>query len=447
MQLLCCIEEALCFLDIFLNKKIIIWVFMSMRQEGKRMATRITHVQEGSVAYNLGLRENDQLISIAGEPIIDQIDYQALTAESRFDMLVEHSNGRQELMHVIKQDWEPLGLTLDQTIVSSPRHCTNHCVFCFIDQMPTGMRKTLYVRDDDWRLSLMMGNYITMTNMSDDEFDRIIRRRVSPLYISVHATDSDTRCRMMRNPAASQLLPRLHQLKSAGLRFHCQIVLCPGWNDGIILDKTLIDLSEFFPAACSVAVVPVGLTKFRERLPHLECFSASGAAAVLDQIEKLQNTFLQTLGTRFVFPSDEFFCISGKPIPDDLYYEDYPQIENGVGMLRQFENDLRYASEDYPVSETPPRHLAIACGTSIAENMRKWCSSFAPEGTVVDIYPIVNHFFGSTVTVTGLITGKDLIEQLQGIQCDQLLLSRTMLRSEGDLFLDDVSINDVQNAL
>lgn len=280
------------------------------------MATEIVHVAPGSVADRLGLRAGDELQSIAGEPVIDQIDYQALTSRSRFDLVFRRGD-EQRTLHVRKSDWEPLGITLDQSIVASPRPCANRCVFCFIDQMPPGMRETLYVKDDDWRLSLMMGSYITMTNMTEAEFSRVIRRHVSPLYISVHATDPDVRTRMLRNPHAAQLMDRLLRLKEAGIRFHCQVVLCPGWNDGAVLARTLSDLSGLWPAARSVALVPVGLTKFRDGLEPLTPYDRDTAAQLLDTVEPFRLASLREHGTRFAFPSDEFYCLSGRDVPPD----------------------------------------------------------------------------------------------------------------------------------
>jgi len=411
------------------------------------MATAITHVQPGSIAQRLGLKEGDQLVSIAGEPIIDQIDYQALTANRRFDMVIRRTDGREETLHVRKQDWEPLGVTLDQTIVSSPRPCKNHCIFCFIDQMPPGMRKTLYVKDDDWRLSLMMGNYITMTNIDDQELDRIIRRKVSPLFISVHATDPALRVKMLRNPHAGEIMDRMRLLKEHGIRFHCQVVLCPGWNDGEQLLRTLRDLETLRPAIQSVALVPIGLTKFRENLPFIKPYDREMAAELLRQVAPLQKEYLDEMGTRFVFPSDEFYCLSGQPLPEDEEYEDYPQIENGVGMLRMFETDLQYAAEDYPVEETAPRRLCIATGTSIAPFLQRLADKYAPKGTTVEVRPIVNRFFGESVTVAGLITGGDLVEQCRDVNADEILIVRSMIRAEGDLFLDDMSVEAVRKAL
>ncbi|MBQ7848340.1 MAG: DUF512 domain-containing protein [Clostridia bacterium] len=411
------------------------------------MPTAITHVQPGSIAERLGLLEGDLLETIAGEPIIDQIDYQALTAQEKFDMVVTRADGTSRVVHVRKDDWEPLGLTLDQTIISNPRPCRNHCIFCFIDQMPPGMRKTLYVKDDDWRLSLMMGNYITMTNIDDAELDRIIRRRVSPLYISVHVTDPDMRVKMLRNPKAAEIMDRLRLLKDSGIRFHCQVVLCPGWNDGGLMMKTIEDLASLAPAAQSVALVPIGLTKHRSGLPCIKPYDAQMATELIETVKPLQERFLKEMDTRFVFPADEFYCLSGLPIPEDHEYEDYPQIENGVGMLRMFETDLQYAAEDYPVEETPPRRLCIATGTSIAPFLQRLCDQYAPKGTTVEVRPIINHFFGETVTVAGLITGGDLVAQCRDVEADEILIVRSMIRAEGDRFLDDMTVEEVRTAL
>lgn len=411
------------------------------------MASIITHVAPDSIAERLGLQEGDAIERIAGEEIIDQIDYQALTAQERFTLEIRRPCGKLEKIQVRKEDWEPLGVTLDQSIISKPRPCHNKCIFCFIDQMPPGMRDTLYVKDDDWRLSLMMGNFVTLTNVSDQEFDRILRRKVSPLYISVHATDPDVRTRMMRNPKAHLIMDRLRTLKEHGIRFHCQVVLCPGWNDGDVLRKTLRDLESLAPAASSVALVPVGLTKYREGLDVVAPFNKETAAALVDMIRPMQKTFLKKLGTRFVFPSDEFYCLSGRPLPEDEEYEDYPQIENGVGMLRLFETDVKWAAEDFPCEVASPKKRVIACGTSVAPFLREIIARYAPEGTQIEVRPILNRFFGESVTVTGLLTGGDLREQLQDAQCDEILICRNTIRNEGDLFLDNTSVDDLRAAL
>ena len=286
-----------------------------------------------------------------------------------------------------------------------------------------------------------------MTNIDDAEFDRIIRRRVSPLFISVQCTDPDMRVKMLRNPNAAQIMDKLRLLKANGIRFHCQIVLCPGWNDGEILMKSIRELAELAPAAQSIALVPIGLTKHRDGLPYIKPYDSQMAAALIESVKPLQEKYLQDMGTRFVFPADEFYCLSGLPIPEDEEYEDYPQIENGVGMLRMFQTDLMYAAEDDPVEETPPRRLCIATGTSIAPFLQQLCNQYAPRGTIVEVRPIINRFFGETVTVAGLITGGDLVEQCRDVVADEILIVRSMIRAEGDIFLDNMTIEEVRKAL
>lgn len=411
------------------------------------MAHLIESVQLGGVARRRGIRAGDSIIAINGEEILDEIDYQALTSgKSKLDLLLQRADGTQETVRIIKAKDVPLGITLADTLVCRPRACKNKCIFCFIDQMPPGMRKTLYVKDDDWRLSLMMGNYITLTNVDDAEFERILKRKASPLFISVHATDMAVRVRMMRNPHACHLMERLTRLRDAGLHFHCQIVLCPGWNDGDVLRKTLTDLTALYPAAQSAALVPVGLTRFRDGLADIKPFTREEAQNVLKIANDFQQAMLEAQGTRFVFPSDEMLLLAGERLPEDDYYENYPQIENGVGLLKKFEESIKAEAEENKTAPTP-RKVLIPCGTSVAPVMRSWIEQYAPKGVLVTVLPIKNHFFGETVTVTGLLTGGDLKEQLQGIEADEILLCRNTLRAEGDLFLDDMPLADLAAAL
>lgn len=410
------------------------------------MAHLIEYAQPHGVAYRRGIRAGDSLIAINGEEIIDEIDYQALISHTKLDLLIRQSDGTEKTVRIIKAKDAPLGLRLADTLACSPRPCKNKCVFCFIDQMPPGMRETLYVKDDDWRLSLMMGNYITLTNVDEKEFQRILRRKASPLYISVHATDPEVRVRMMTNPNARFIMDRLNRLRDAGLHFHCQIVLCPGYNDGAVLEKTLGDLAALYPAAQSAALVPVGLTKFRERLSHVEPFDRKGAKTVLDYAHAFQAQMMAKNGTRFVFPSDEMYLIAGEALPPEEAYEGYPQLENGVGLLRKFENALRDAAASIP-GDAVKRRVLIPCGKSVAPVMRRWAEQYAPKGVSVTVQPIRNTFFGETVTVTGLITGGDLIRQLKDAQADEILLCGNTLRAEGDLFLDDLSLDQVRAAI
>ena len=413
------------------------------------MSVGIVTVTPGSPADRAGILPGERIDSIDGEPVLDEIDYQALTARKSFSVVITGNDGSREI-HIVKKEYEAFGLCLDEREAMKPRHCRNRCIFCFVDQLPQGMRDTLYVKDDDWRLSLMMGNYVTLTNIDDREFERILARKASPLYISVHATDPAVRSRMLSNPNAVSLLPRLNRLKQEGLEFHCQVVLCPGVNDGEILIRTLEDLAALWPAARSVAIVPVGLTSHREGLCPLKGFDSNGAAEVLDLLHGYQDRFLRELGTRFVFPSDEFYCKCGRPLPKDDEYEDYPQIENGVGMLRQLEQECELAAEDLPdPHEVPQQHrkLLIPTGVSAQPFIRALADRYTPAGTEVEVIPVRNRFFGDSITVTGLIVGQDLIHTLEGMEGDEILICDTMLRENTDRFLDDTTLEEVQQRL
>ena len=422
-------------------------MILSLPRKGRiGLEHQIIGVTPHGVAYRRGIRAGDTLLSINGEELIDQIDYEALCQRVRLDLGIRRADGTEETVRIVKARETPLGLEMADTLACKPRTCQNRCIFCFIDQMPPNMRKTLYVKDDDWRLSLMMGNYVTLTNVDEKEFDRIIRRKASPLYISVHTTDPALRCRMMHNKNAGRIMERLQRLKDANLHFHCQIVLCPGYNDGEALKKTLRDLSSLWPAAQSAALVPVGLTRFREGLDKISPFDREGAAAVVEIARAFQRECLQRFGTRFVFPSDEMLLLAGEEMPLEEEYEGYPQIENGVGLLRQFEEELKAAAQENQLAARK-RRLVLPCGVSIAPVMKKWIEAYGPGGVDVQVLPVVNRFFGETITVTGLLTGGDLRCALQAVSADEILLCSNTLRSEGDLFLDDMPLSALRNAL
>ena len=413
------------------------------------LSVRIYAVTPGSPAEKAGIRPDERIVSINGETVIDEIDYQALSAASLLNLRIAGSQQIRDI-HIRKDEWEPLGLCLDETESMQPRHCMNKCIFCFVDQLPSGMRDTLYVKDDDWRLSLMMGNYVTLTNVNDQEFSRILKRKASPLYISVHATDPHVRCAMLHNRHAGMLMDRLQKLKQNGLQFHCQVVLCPGVNDGKVLRKTIEDLASLYPASQSLAIVPVGLTMHRENLTKLTRFDRQLARNLLRMIREYQDRFLSELGTRFVYPSDEFYCICDETVPADEEYEDYPQIENGVGMLRLLESECHNAYSDLceGISELPPpRKILIPTGTSARSFIEELTGKYAPEGTQVSVTAIYNTFFGESITVTGLIVGSDLIAQLRGIDCDMIMICDTMIREGTDRFLDDTTIAEVRESL
>jgi len=400
----------------------------------------------GSIAEKLGIMSGDMLLRINDEEIMDFVDYQALTATKKVAVLVNRS-GKEYYWEIYKDESEPLGITYHDEYSDHPYQCSNRCIFCFMDQMPASLRSTLYIKDDDWRMSLSMGSYITLTNLSDAEFRRVLHRHAGPLYISVHATDPDIRRRIMRNDRAGEIMLRLNQLKDAAIRFHCQIVLCPGLNDGSILTKSLHELTSLFPLAQSVALVPVGLTRYRDSLVKLKPYTCDTAAELINQIALFQNEFLSATGTRFVFAADEFYLLAGYPLPCDEAYEDYPQIENGVGLLKMLEAEIAAAHAMNPTPCLVPGSRAIACGVLVAPFIDYLVRKYAPFCGSVTVFPIINHFFGNSITVTGLITGGDLINQVRSLHVDEVLISASMLRSEGDLFLDGVSIEEARSSL
>ncbi|MBQ8129290.1 MAG: DUF512 domain-containing protein [Clostridia bacterium] len=405
------------------------------------MPQRIVEVSPGSIGEHAGIRGGDTLLRIDGVPVLDLVDYQFLTARSSLTVELVHSDGTRREVLIHKAAGAPLGLVLESSLMSSPKTCANHCIFCFIEQMPPHMRESLYVRDDDWRLSLMAGNFVTLTNLPEAELQRIIDRKASPIYISVHTTDGALRQRMLNHRHADRILDHLKRFSDNGISFHCQIVLCPGINDGEHLDRTLRDLASFSPHALSAALVPVGLTKYRDHLYPLRPYTRSEAQAVIRQAEAFQQIMLSKAGTRFVFPSDEFYQIAGFPIPPDEAYEEYPQYENGVGLLRRLQDEFEAAcSLEAPLQAQRKRRVIVATGTSVAPFMARLLSAHPVEGLCVTVQPIRNRFFGETVTVSGLITGQDLVSQLKGRPADEILITENMLRKGDDVFLDNLSL-------
>lgn len=412
------------------------------------MSQRIVQVQSGSLAARSGIHAGDTLISIGGTPVLDLVDYQFLTARPSLEILLEDGNGTKRTVHIHKRTGDPLGLTLESSLMSHPKTCANHCMFCFIEQMPPGMRESLYVRDDDWRLSLMAGNFVTLTNLPPCEMDRMVERRASPLYISVHTTNGELRKKMLRHIHADRIMEFLKRFADNHMSFHCQVVLCPGINDGTELDRTLQDLASLAPHALTVALVPVGLTRFREHLYPLRPYTAQEAEQIIRQAEAFQEVMLARHKTRFVFPSDEFYQIAGHPLPDVDAYEDFPQFENGVGLLcrlrDEFETALRLCPED---SSARARRVIMATGTSVAPFMEELIEKHPIPGVQVRVHPIINRFFGETVTVSGLITGQDLVSQLLGQEADEILITQSMLREGEDIFLDDMTLEKAQEKL
>lgn len=377
----------------------------------------------------------------------DVLDYMFYAADTSLTLVID-KDGVQREVSIEKDEYDDLGLEFESFLMDKKQSCSNKCVFCFIDQLPPGMRETLYFKDDDARLSFLQGNYVTLTNMTQEDVDRIIEMRLG-INVSVHTTNPELRVKMMHNRFAGQKLDFLWQMARAGIQLNCQIVLCPGLNDGKELERTLTDLGSMLPHLTSVAIVPLGMTKYREGLYPLTPTTKESASDALDIIGRFQQEFLAKHGTRAVFPSDEFFIMAERPIPDAEYYEGYPQYENGVGMLRSLADEFHEALESAE-AEQLPRKVTIPTGRSpyafLAELTREAEAKF--EGLTVQILPIRNDFFGETITVTGLITGQDLIAQLKDLDIgDELLLSSAMIRRDSDVFLDDYTISQVEEAL
>ena len=412
------------------------------------MAAKISNVSSGSIAEELGLKAGDFLISINNHKIADIIDYMYYEAASELDLLVE-IDGEQVLFEIEKECEEPLGLDFENFLLDQQRSCKNKFIFCFIDQLPKGLRKTLYFKDDDARLSFLMGNYITLTNLSEEDIDRIISMRISPINISVHSTEPELRVAMMANPNAAKINEILKRFYDAGIEMNCQIVLCKGVNDGKHLEKSLRDLAALAPYVKSTSVVPVGISCHREGLYPLKSFEKEDAAQVIDIIEKIGTEQRKINSVAGCYASDEFYILAERPIPSEDDYDGYPQIENGVGLMRslQTEFEAALAQEEGDPAE---RSVGIVTGVLAADFMdlllKKVQEKFP--GLKFKVYPIINHFFGEKITVSGLVTGEDILAQLSKENLpERLVLPSVMLRAEQDLFLDSISIDDVRKKL
>ena len=404
----------------------------------------ITAVDPGSLAERAGVRGGWSLTGIDGRNVFDIVDYELFTSAEALTLDLEDEHGEPRSVEIKKEVWEPLGLNFTSGLMSKVRQCANHCVFCFIDQMPRGHRETLYFKDDDWRLSLIMGNYVTLTNVSDAEFRRILERRVAPLYISVHATDGEVRREMMRSRNAEKILERLTALHEHRLSFHCQIVLCPKLNGGKVLEKSLNDLFALRPEARTVAVVPVGLTRHREGLYPLEPMTAAEAREVIAIVEGFAK---EHNAKDFAYCSDEMYLRAGLPLPGYEYYGDFDQIENGVGLFRLFEEGFDYALEEIKPLKRRITFDAVS-GKAISESMAKLLSKLSGHGIDICHHSVENDFFGHSVTVSGLVTAGDIIAQLKGRLCGEgVILPSSMLRERDDVFLDGMRLSELEAEL
>ena len=412
------------------------------------MAVKIFDVNQNSPAARAGVQKGETLLSINTNEIADVLDYRFYQVNRELELEIQSADGNVRKVNVHKGEYEELGLEFETYLIDKQHSCRNKCIFCFIDQLPKGLRKSLYFKDDDSRLSFLFGNYITLTNITEHEIKRIIKMHISPINVSVHTTNPELRCKMMNNRFAGDTLKYLKRFAEAGITLNCQIVACPGINDGDELLRTMKDLEQF--GVAMTAIVPVGLTAYREGLYSLEEYNQATATQTLDLIEKFGDKCKKKYGRRIFFAADEFYLLAKREIPDPDFYEDFAALEDGVGMIAFLTDDVRWALEEYETDSTLSSTVTIACGTGVYEHMKKIMVLINEKFPNITIRTraIKNNFFGGSVNVSGLVTGGDLIEQLKGENLGaRLVIPSSMLRFENDLFLDDVSTDDVEKAL
>lgn len=400
----------------------------------------VAAVYENSIAEEMEITQGDRVLAVDGQPLNDIIDFQYLTAEEEFTLLIEKEDGELWEIEIERSPGEALGLEVQAVSSQGLKLCKNNCVFCFVAQMPEGLRATLYDKDDDYRLSMTQGSFITLSNLEEEEFERILKYHLSPLYISVHAWDAETRVRLMKNPRAGDLARRMKQLADADILIHSQIVLVPGYNDGEVLAQTVRELGNLYPSVQSIAVVPVGLTKYRGHLPDLRSFTSEEANKILEQGHTWQKAFFKLTSRNLVYFSDEFYAVAGLDFPHVQSYDDFPQLENGVGMASKFRDKFESLLKVLPDS-IPSRRVHVITGTSARPFFEKLIQQLEKvRGLSIAVHIIENEFFGSTVTVAGLLTAQDIAHQIKDLQGEVFLIPRVMLKADEEIFLDDRSI-------
>ena len=406
----------------------------------------IKSVTPGSIAEEMEIEAGDYLLEVNGTTIVDIFDYQLLCMDEFIDVVIEKSNGEQWELEIEKDENEELGLEFENGLMDEYRSCCNKCMFCFIDQMPPGMRETLYFKDDDSRLSFLQGNYITLTNMNENDVDRIIRYNLSPINISVHTTNPKLRCKMLNNRFAGDKLKYIDRLNAADVEMNGQVVLCKNVNDKEELERTISDLEKYIPNMRSVSIVPSGLTKFRDGLYPLELFEKEDACAVIDTIEKWQKHFYEKYGIHFIHASDEWYILAEREMPEEERYDGYLQLENGVGMIRSFIEEVK----DYLDSiEGDDRVINVSTisGVLAYDTIKSSCDKINKKfpNVNVHVYKIINDYFGHSITVTGLLTGQDICSQLSGKELgDNLLLPTNTLKADENIFLDDMTLEEFE---
>ena len=412
------------------------------------MAVIVELVEKGSAAWRAGIRAGDTLVSLNGNTIVDVLDYRFYQNNEKIVAEIVTAKGKIKKIKIKKGEYDELGLQFETYLMDEKRSCKNKCIFCFIDQLPKGLRDSLYFKDDDSRLSFLFGNYITLTNITEHEIERIIKMHISPINISVHTTNPELRVKMMTNKNAGKVLEIMHRFNEAGIKMNSQLVLCPGFNDGEELERSLKDLLELENMEC-IAAVPVGLTKFRDGLANLQPFDKTSAAETIDIIDKYGDIALQKYGDRRIYASDEFYLLSGREMPSAEYYGDFLQLENGVGLWALLLSEVKAALEDIATAKTN-RKISIATGVAaypLICSIAKMCEQ-RMSGLSCEVYKIENDFFGKRITVSGLVTATDIINQLGDKDLgEELLIPSSMLRSEGDMFLDSITIDELSSKL
>lgn len=409
----------------------------------------VKEVEEGSIAWELGVEPGDVLLRINDNIIEDVFDYHYYVNDEELVVLIRKPNGEEWELEIEKEYEDDLGITFESGLMDEYRSCRNKCMFCFIDQMPPGMRETLYFKDDDSRLSFLQGNYITLTNMSDHDVERIVQYHLEPINVSIHTTNPELRCKMLHNRFAGDALKKIQTLYEGGITMNGQIVLCKGINDGEELERSIRDMVKWMPNLQSVSVVPVGMTKFREGLYPLEPFQKEDAREVLGIIHKWQDKLYKEYGTHFIHAGDEWYLLAEMDVPEEERYDGYLQLENGVGMMRLLLNEFEEGFQKLHGDEKE-RHASLATGKLAYPFIKRMAERLKEKYPNLDmhVYCIRNEFFGETITVAGLITGQDLKAQLTGQQLgDRLLLPVSMFRNEEDVFLDDMTISQLEEAL
>ncbi len=405
----------------------------------------IDEVVENSSAYRAGVRQGDALVSMNGKPVIDVFDYRYLMYEEKIELVIER-DGTEIVFNIKKGEYDDLGLVFYEGLIDHAKSCKNKCIFCFIDQLPKGMRETLYFKDDDSRLSFLQGNYATLTNMKDEDIDRIIYYKLSPINVSVHASDLELRRFMLKNPNSDKLFTHLDRLYESGINLNFQVVLVKGVNDGAQLEKTITDLTKYATDQTSLSVVPIGLTKFRDKLFETSPFSKEESKSVIDIIEKHQKVLKEKIGTRFVFASDEFYLKAEVELPSFEEYEDFPQIENGVGMISTLREDIK---EDLYPYEGEFKTVSIVTGALAYNTIREICDTIERVSNVkIYVHKVINDFFGEYITVSGLLTGQDIVKTLKNETLgDKILLPINALKANEEVLLDDYTVSQMEEEL